>query len=45
MEETPSAVQAAGLVRQHGEDMTSEEMEALNEDVRLLGETGTRLIA
>jgi acyl carrier protein len=45
MEETPSAVLAAGLVRQHGEDMTSEEMEALNEDVRRLGETGTRLIA
>jgi len=45
MEETPAAVLAAGLVRQHGEDLSSEEMEALNEDVRRLGETGTRLIA
>jgi len=35
----------AGIVRQHGEGLTQEEMQALSKDVRRLTETGTRFTA
>ncbi|MBE7527704.1 MAG: hypothetical protein HS120_09460 [Burkholderiales bacterium] len=34
----------AGFLHQHGEELTRDEMHALDEDVRRLAETGTRMI-
>jgi NADPH:quinone reductase-like Zn-dependent oxidoreductase/NADP-dependent 3-hydroxy acid dehydrogenase YdfG/acyl carrier protein len=44
-EDSQSAALVAGLVRQHGGGLTSDEMQALSQDVHQLAETGTRLIA
>lgn len=44
-EETQPTALVAGLMRQHGGGVTSEEIEGLADDVRRLAETGTRLIA
>lgn len=44
-EEGEAVAQIAGLIRQHGEDMTPEEIESLAEDARKLAETKVKLIA
>jgi acyl transferase domain-containing protein/NADPH:quinone reductase-like Zn-dependent oxidoreductase/NADP-dependent 3-hydroxy acid dehydrogenase YdfG/acyl carrier protein len=44
-EEGPSADLAAEVIRQHGGELTPEEMQSLSDEVHRLAETGTRLIA